>query len=381
MNTLDLTDTELAQRGARWTVREILQQPDVWREALTALSRNGRALGFVDAQLATPGLRIILTGAGTSAFIGECLAPALGQASGCRIDAIATTDIVSQPQKYLAAAIPTLVVSFARSGNSPESVAAVQLADQFIDDCRHLVVTCNADGALARQVSARDDAKNGVIVLPDATHDRSFAMTSSFTTMLLVTAYCFGATRHTDALIEAAQEALALAQERSAGWVGRFDRVVYLGANELKGLAREAALKLLELSDGQVVSFFDSPLGFRHGPKTLVNERTLVVLFLSADAYTRRYDMDLLRELRADARAGQVVAIGAFGNELPANDSMLDLPGAQGLTDLELVPLYVLFAQWFAVQQSLALGLTPDNPSVSGTVNRVVQGVTIHAIP
>ena len=380
MPFLDWTDTELEQRGALSTVREIAQQPVVWAEALSALDSNGDARRFIKAQLATAGLRIILTGAGTSAFIGECLAPAIGLACGRRVEAIATTDIVGGPELYLARDLPTLVVSFARSGNSPESIAAVQLADRFVADCRHLIITCNADGELARQMSRRDESKCLAVVLPDATHDRGFAMTSSFTTMLLAAARCFGAVEHADVLYGAARRLMHQVPVQSAAWVGRFDRVVYLGANELKGLAREASLKLLELTDGQVVSLFDSPLGFRHGPKTIVNESTMVVLFLSSDPYTRKYDLDLLRELRKDGRAGKVLAIGALGRDLEAGVDTIDLAGTQSLSDIELAPLYILFAQWFALQQSLALGLTPDSPSVSGTVNRVVQGVTIHPV-
>ena len=380
MPFLDWTDSELEQRGARWTVREIMQQPAVWAEALQALGDDAGLRAFIDAQLATPRLRVIFTGAGTSAFIGECLAPAIGAATGLRVEAIATTDIVGGPGLYLAGDLPTLLVSFARSGNSPESVAAVQLADRFIKDCRHLVITCNADGELAREMARRDESKCRPVLLPDATHDRSFAMTSSFTTMLLVAAQCFGVAKRADILVAAAQRLMQQLPTQCAQWVGHFERVVYLGANGLKGLAREAALKLLELSDGRIVSLCDSPLGFRHGPKTIVNGATMVVLFLSSDPYTRKYDLDLLRELRADGRAGKVLAIGTLGGDLRADLDTFDLAGAQGLSDVELAPLYILFAQWFALQQSLALGLTPDNPSVSGMVNRVVQGVTIHPV-
>lgn len=380
MPLTDMTDAELEQRGARWTVREIMHQPAVWAEALQALGDNVGVQRFIAAQLAAPNLRIVLTGAGTSAFIGECLAPAIGAATGLRVEAIATTDIVSGPGLCLAEDVPTLLVSFARSGNSPESVAAVQLADRFVKDCRQLVITCNANGELAREMARRDGTKCRAVVLPDATHDRGFAMTSSFTTMLLVAARCFGIAQHADMLTAAARRLMPQVPQQCALWVGRFERVVYLGSNELKGLAREAALKLLELSDGRIVSLHDSPLGFRHGPKTIVNGATLVVIFLSSDPYTRKYDLDLLRELRADGRAGKVLVMGALGDDLMADGDTLDLAGAQGLTDVELAPLYILFAQWFALQQSLALGLTPDNPSVCGTVNRVVQGVTIHPV-
>ena len=123
----------------------------------------------------------IMTGAGTSAFIGECLAPYLGACLPCRVEAIPTTDLVAAPSLYFEAETPTLLVSFARSGDSPESVAALELAERSVHGMHHLAITCNRDGALARRIGA---AGNGMaLLLPAETNDRGFAMTSSFTGM------------------------------------------------------------------------------------------------------------------------------------------------------------------------------------------------------
>ncbi len=376
--------------GAEWTAREIAQQPAAWArvQALVAAQAEpgGITPGLVARWLATPQLRIVLTGAGSSAFVGQCLAPALMRHTGRRVEAVATTDLVAGPHLHFQRAVPTLLVSFARSGSSPESVAALDLADAFVDDCHHLVITCNPDGLLHRWAQGRANAHT--LLLPPETHDRGFAMTSSFTSLLLAAAQVFGLiapapvgepaiSRATARLLD---EGLGLAQ----GLVARgFERVVYLGSNELQGLAREAALKLLELSDGRVVASHDSPLGFRHGPKTIVNDKTLVVVFVSNDPYTRRYDLDLLRELRQDGRAGRVLAITAqalAGDDARDADDVL-LAGLAQASDLALAFPCVAFAQRFALLQSLRLGLTPDNPSVSGTVSRVVRGVNIHPFP
>jgi tagatose-6-phosphate ketose/aldose isomerase len=161
----------------------------------------------------------------------------------------------------------------------------------------------------------------------------------------------------------------------------QFERVVYLGSNELKGLAREAALKMLELTDGRVVSLAEAPLGFRHGPKTILNGSTLVVVFLSNDAHTRRYDLDLLAELRRDCVAGRVIALSSqlddrHADTVVVGDSVHQSPAA--LSDLELCLPYVVFAQTLATLRSLSLGVSPDKPNSAGTVNRVVQGVSIY---
>ncbi|MBW8844799.1 MAG: SIS domain-containing protein [Burkholderiales bacterium] len=386
MTLLHLDPTDLDHRGAAHTAREIAHQPAVWQAVFEQVQAERPQLdAFLQPLLALPDLRIVLTGAGSSAFIGQCLAPALlrllGQRPGIRVEAVATTDIVSSPEQCLQPEVPTLLVSFARSGNSPESLAAVELADRFVAHSFHLVVTCAADGTLNRRMADRADAH--VLLLPDATHDRAFAMTSSFSGMLLAAAWAFGlALPPVAALAQAAQTLAEGETDRLYALAEQpFERVVFLGSNTLLGLAREAALKMLELTDGKLVALADSTLGFRHGPKTILNDCTLVVILLSNDAYTRRYDLDLLHELRREGLA-RVLALGTLpldGVQAPhADDVHLALPAAA--PDLALAPVALVFAQCLALLTSLQLGITPDNPSASGTVTRVVSGVTIHPV-
>ena len=146
---LELIADQSAKQGGEATAREIAQQPAVWREVNDLLaSRRDDIDAFLRPLLADPGLRVVLTGAGTSAFAGEILAPALSRRTGRRVDAIATTDIVSNPEECFADDRPTLLVSFARSGNSPESVAATEFADRLLSGCHHHVLTCDRSGRL-----------------------------------------------------------------------------------------------------------------------------------------------------------------------------------------------------------------------------------------
>jgi tagatose-6-phosphate ketose/aldose isomerase len=375
-----LPAAELESRGAGWTAREIAQQPEVWTEVGAVVARSRETLDrFLHPLAGNPHLRIVLTGAGTSAYIGDCLAPALSARLRRRVEAIATTDLLSGPDLRLPSDGPTLLVSFARSGNSPESVAAVELAERLLAGrVFHLVITCNADGALASR--ARRQANALVLLMPEAAHDRGFAMTSSFSAMLVAGALAFRLigddAPHRLAL--AAGEFLGPATALSGRLVTRgFERVVYLGSNELRGLASEAALKLLELTDGRVVAASDSSLGFRHGPKTIINGRTLVVVMLSNNDYARAYDVDLLLELEREDRAGGLLALAGRQDGIGGVEKLI-IPGMRQAPDLELAPLFVMFAQGYALLQSLELGLTPDRPDPAGTVNRVVQGVTIH---
>lgn len=373
----------LEARGGLWTAREIAQQPQMLRETQSLLmARRDEITAFLKPVLAPANARIILTGAGTSAFIGECLAPVLATQLKRRVEAIATTDLACAPQLYFEKDTPTLLVSFGRSGNSPESLAAVELADRFVSTLCHLVITCNDDGALARY-AAQD--RGLTILLPEATHDRSFAMTSSFSCMTYAALSALSGVDtfepRIDAIATAVQsvisdysEAMKLAADQG------FERIVYLGSHIFKGLARESGLKLLELTNGALVTMFDSPLGFRHGPKTIVNNKTLVVVFFSNDAYTRCYDADLLEELLRDGDAAGVIAITAQdGVGLGAADTV-QVRGLEGAGDADLLFPYIVAPQIFAFYQSLRHGLTPDKPNASGTVNRVVQGVRIHAL-
>ena len=365
--------------GSEATVREITQQPDVWLEASTGIAARREEIdAFLAPLLARPELRIVLTGAGTSAFIGEIAAPALTRTLRRRIDAVATTDIVSNPHESFAEDVPLLLVSFARSGNSPESVAATELADQSLAEVHHLVITCDETGELYRR--HHDRASSLTILMPLRSNDEGFAMTSSFSSMLLSVLLILGGAD--DAAVQAlAAGATTILDQREVDIRALAnegcERVVYIGSGPLTGLARESALKLLELTAGRIVTYYDSALGFRHGPKAVVDDSTLVVVYLSSDPYTRRYDLDIVTELRATLSPERVIAISS---EPVADATAYDwvLPELAGLDDAQLAIGYVLVAQLLGLSYSLQLGATPDNPFPSGTVNRVVQGVRIH---
>jgi tagatose-6-phosphate ketose/aldose isomerase len=382
---LELSETALKRAGGLWTAREIEQQPASWLRTQNVIREHAASITlFLEPLLSRPDLRIILTGAGSSAFIGECLAPLLLRRLDRRVEAIATTDLLSGPRQYLQPDVPTLLVSFGRSGSSPESVAVVDLTERLLRDCHQLVFTCNEQGTLYRR--CRERANSLAILLPPETHDQSFAMTSSFTAMMLAASLVFDDPNDGEGdtvvqVVRATQEFLAQHNSTLRTLAAEsYSRVVYLGSNGFKALAREAALKLMELSDGKVVAAFDSPLGFRHGPKTIITGDTLVFVFVSNDPYTRRYDLDMLRELRADGRAGKIIAVSAQPHDSEEQGEHLRVAGLAEAADGELYFPYIVCAQLYAFHRSLALGNTPDQPSSSGTVTRVVHGVTIHTL-
>jgi D-galactosamine 6-phosphate deaminase/isomerase len=374
--------TDGRRAGRLATAAEIRQQPRIWQlVAREAEQRRSSADGFVRRVLSDQRARVIISGAGTSAFAGQVLAPALTGRLHRRVDAVATTDIVSSPRQVLGEDVPTLLVSLARSGDSPESTAATALADELLSSVRHVVITCNRHGRLAKAHADRTGSL--VVLMPAAANDRGFAMTSSFTSMLLAAQLTLDPDGpgggHVDRLGAAAEQLLAERAGQLAGLAARrYRRVVYLGSGALTGLAREAALKLLELTAGQIVSYWDSPLGFRHGPKAVLGGGTLCVVFVSTDPYSRRYDQDIADELRRALGDEHVVEVSAHRGDGRPAWSIGDLGHVPD--SLAALP-YAVLAQQFALLASLELGLTPDNPFPSGELSRVVRGVDIYPLP
>jgi len=382
MDANPLPDLTAWQRlGGRDTAEEINQQPALWGELANTLDQTRERLDrFLGDWLQQPGHRVIFTGAGSSGFIAEMVADQINALWPAEVRAIHTTTLLTHPTLYLERERPTLLVSFARSGSSPESVAAVELVREAVTTTRFLDITCNPDGELARRGHGRADTFT--LLMPAASCDRAFAMTSSLTCMQLAALAAFDNSawaqrlEHLRTLATLGRQALAQWQAPVAALAQRaYSRVIYLGSGPFEALAREAALKVLELTAGRVPALANTPLGFRHGPKSLLDADTLVVMFRSAQPLARLYEQDLLDELRRDGIAGQVLSVGPRANDGAPIDFTLPVPT---LPDAWLAPVWLIMAQRYALERSAALGFTPDNPFPDGTVNRVVKGVTIH---
>ena len=383
---LDYTKEDLLELGAEITTREIYQQPQVWQTAFENYKAQADEiaafLNNIDEKYDY--IKVILTGAGTSAYVGETLLPYFRKIYDERkwnFNAIATTDIVANPLAYLHKEVTTILVSFARSGNSPESVAAVDLAKDIVKELYQITITCAAEGKLAQQ--AHGDERNLLLLQPAPSNDAGFAMTSSFTSMMLTALLVFAKTdlvtkeEKISALIALSQEMLDSAAAIQKMVSLDYNRVIYLGAGPFFGLAHEAQLKILELTAGQVATMYESPVGFRHGPKSLVNEKTVVVVFGSTDSYTKLYDLDLVREVAGDEIARKVILLTDQKEDLE-NVEQVILSSQYLVDDVYRVFPYIVYGQLFALLTALKVKNRPDTPSPTGTVNRVVQGVIIH---
>ena len=380
---------------ANYTYDEIHQQPAMWRKELKALLANKAEVSAFMHKYLTPDTDVVLTGAGTSAFIGDALLPVM-RGMWRNVRSVPTTDLITHSEYLLDKERPLLLVSFARSGNSPESVGAVNLANKLCKNVAHVYITCNKNGKLAKQANGEngDATLNGgkenilLLLLPEETDDKSLAMTSSFSTMLL-TCLMLG---HIDTLEQDADEIEKTAKnaeavineyEEKLKGIGErpFERGVFLGSGALKGIAEECHLKLQELTDGAVVCKFDSFLGFRHGPKAVVNDKSLVVYLMTDKEDVQRYERDLVKQVDANNNpVAQVIVIAGKEPELPGvkADLVVKMPFGPKENDFYGIVPYVLVGQLLGFYASKAHGLNPDAPSVSGNIHRVVEGVTIY---
>ena len=377
---LALASNEQQIQGYADTLREILQQPVTWTNTAHLLADAGVREALQSA-LSAPPAHVVLTGSGSSMYIGECLAPLLQRGLGVPVQAIAAGTLLTHWREVLPQG-DGLLISLARSGDSPESGSVVSRLLADAPGYRHLVITCNADGKLA--TGFRHDARVSVLLLDERTNDRSLVMTSSFTNLLLAgMGLAFAA--HPDwisATNRLGQTVVNIFNEctDAVAAIARsgFRKVVYLGSGGALGAAHESALKMLEMTGGAVATVAETYLGLRHGPMSGLTKDTLLVGFLSSDPGVRGYEVELLQELSRKQLGLTRVLVGeAIASEwLGPNDVAVELAGLDRFGDALPLIADVVVGQLLAFFVCLALGGTPDTPS-QGVLTRVVEGFSI----
>ena len=365
--------------GYGHTLVEICQQPLLWADtARRAIQMNDRL-----AELLKGAQWVMIAGSGSSQYAGECVHPALQGEVGIPVLTAGGGWLLLEGLRGIPPSRPGLLVSLARSGDSPESAGVVELYLETAPWVRHLVITCNGDGQLATRF--RDGERVTVLMLDARTNDRSLVMTSSFTNMAIA-ARALGWLGRADTLestvklLSGACRHLLLhhAQQIASVARGCFSRAVYLGSGCRFGAARESALKMLEMNAGTIPTLAETYLGLRHGPMCLIDGETLVVCFLSSDPLARAYEEDLIAELQCKQIGARRLIVG---EDIPqalvdANDVALEIPGLAALGDDNVAVLDVVAGQLLAFFRCLAGGLKPDMPS-SGVISRVVNGFTV----
>ena len=390
MNNFFGIDKETLEKKKSFnTAKEILQQPKLWKETLEIFRNSEKSLKEYFKKIGFgKEFDIVFTGAGTSEYVGNILEPLLNKNETGEFKSIATTDILNNPLSYMKKNKKTLVVSFARSGDSPESAGVIDIADKLIDEVYHLFITCNKDGALAKRAVGNE--KIFLLLMPEESNDKGFAMTSSFSCMLLSGILAFS--KNSEEVIEEMLKIIDIAEKELKNKYVEIKeiaeqehkRIVVLGSGILKGLAQELSLKVMELSAGKVVSVSNTTLGFRHGPKAIVNNETIVFELINQDEYAVKYDEGLLEEMSEDKSADKLIAYNISSNDLIEESTYkvikLDETDRQKIKNRELASLfiYLIYGQIYAFFKSQYLGNTTDNPFPSGEVNRVVKKFKVH---
>ena len=384
---LGLPEGQKRELGVEHTAGEIRQQPKSWPRTL-ALCRQRQAelRAFLAGQA---GLPVLLAGAGTSDFIGRSVERLLEQRWHAPVRAVASTELLTGMDDWVRTDSGALCISFSRSGDSSEGVAVIEEMSRRFPRVAHLVITCNAQGAMAKL--AQDHPQSYALVLDPATNDRGLAMTSSYSNMVVAgqaLAYLDdldGYGRMLEQLAQSAESVLPRAADAAAKLAkSGFTRVCFLGSGALKATAAESALKVQELTAGRIFTMSQSFLGLRHGPLSFLDKQTLVVAYIASDAGTRSYECDLLRELR-EKQLGTIAATGfALTQEIREMAQVVLELGLEIRTGLHTPPdalrppLDVIFGQLLGLFFSLEAGLKPDTPSPSGAISRVVSHVKIH---
>ena len=368
------------------TAEEISKQPktwtDVWEEAY---NQQEDIKDFFNEIFKQKKFNIVLTGAGSSAFIGNVVTTTWKNIFDKPTQAIPTTDLVTHFTDYIHTGSTLLLISFARSGNSPESNAAIQLANSHCQQVFHLIITCNPDGKLAK-MEGRDNTY--VFLLPDGAEDKSLAMTNSFTSMtlaaMLIPQLLMGSDKNEiDQQIERlSQYGQKIVQDYADIFheisLNEFNKIVFLGSGSKWGIARESHLKVQELTDGKVVGKFDSFLGFRHGPKAIIDDQTLLVYLISNKQDVFQYEKDLISQIHAHDIGVTTLAITEKPYDIINTDYTVTIEKESYIDDNLWAIACTLPAQIIGFYKSLALNYDPDNPSPDGTISRVVEGVTIY---
>ncbi|HEX4227196.1 MAG TPA: hypothetical protein VHZ07_00900 [Bryobacteraceae bacterium] len=337
------------------TLSEIRQQPELWPGTLDRVAHRS---------VPVPPL---ITGAGTSAYAAASIAGAWpGARSIPATDLLLDSDPPLSPQGVL--------ISLSRSGNSSETVAAIAKIRRHYPHVKHLVITCNPRGHMAEMIGVDR------LQLDPRTNDQSLVMTSSFSNLVLAGLGLTGShqlVQHCREIARRAGNTLAELEARAEGIAqSKPRRVCVLASPSLFPLAREASLKILEMTAGQVVPLPETFLGLRHGPMSFLDRETLIVCFLSSEPHLRHYECDLLAELRVK-NLGRIVAITPLDLD-PALYDHLVVSLAPELPDPLRTPFDILFPQLLAYSLTLAIGADPDNPSPAGVITRVVEGVRIY---
>lgn len=335
----------------RHSLQEISSQPRAWSAALAAVRERGKD---IDALFRgrDPVEEVLVLGCGSSYYLSLSAAHSFQKFLGLPARAVPSSEAIFYPEAVYPRHRRLLVVGVSRSGETTETVVALRRA-AALSGVRLLSVSCRPDSGFA-------DLGGVHLALPES-DETSVVMTRSFSSMLLalqaVAALASGDARRLKVLasLPAAASSVLEAARPVAERLGAdrsLRRFVFLGSGPLYGIASEGMLKIKEMALTDSEAYHS--LEYRHGPKSIADEATLVVGLLSEAA--RDEEVKLLSELGSLGARNLVV-----GPAVNGADNLVPLPG-EGLDEWLRSPLAVIPLQLLACHRALSFGLDPDQP-------------------
>jgi glucosamine--fructose-6-phosphate aminotransferase (isomerizing) len=333
-------------------LQEIHTQPNAWAAVLGAARERAQSWQAFFAE--HRGDLTLFFGCGSTHYLSMTAAAVLQTLAGQPARAVPSAELFLFPETWLPTHVRVSGIALSRSGTTTETLrAADHLAQAY--QAELACVTCYHDTPLAERCSF-------TLISPQG-HEESVAQTRSFSSMLVgsiaLAALAAGQSDYLGQLasLPAMGQSLMQRHESLAEGLGRdanIAQVFFLGSGPRYGLACEAMLKLKEMSltTSEAYHFLE----FRHGPKSMVDQKTLVVGLLSESA--REAEAAVLREMKE--LGATLLVLSQAGGELDWADYHIAFEA--DLPELACLPLYLPVLQLFAYYRSVGKGLNPDAP-------------------
>lgn len=386
-NMMDLlSSTNRDERGLLYIPSEIAKQPEVWMETLEFFFKESKKIKkfLKKSKIQDDDTTIILTGLGSLEYVGATLVNLFRKNFGAsEVLSISSANILSSPRSFIKESRKYVIFHFSKSGSSPEAVFIYELIQKLSPKSYQVVITCNKEGNLLK--CASQDKSSLCILLPEKSYDKSYIMTSSFTSMVFA-GVCFTHIEKLDHLKSKLDTLSLIIEMINTKYFpliknlaeARSSRVLFLGDDSIFGAIKESSTRLIEMTQGAALSMAESFVGIRHGIISFFRrDKGLIISSLEDNnEYKFAYQRDVLKELLEKNQGKKFLLISSGEVDFEGEHIYKIQIGKVCGCIRPLVDLYI--SQIFSVFSSLAEGLKPDNPNSYTVVNKFNQNVSIY---
>ncbi|NMA65657.1 MAG: SIS domain-containing protein, partial [Clostridiaceae bacterium] len=296
---------------------------------------------------------LIFTGCGTSFYLAQTAAHVFSSYTGISAKAVPCSELYFSPEAFVKDK-KVLVLPITRKSYTTEVRMAIDKVRSF-PGVKSLAITCDKDS----------NKYNDYYILSPVSAEDSVIMTRSFTSMVylavVMAMYVAGKKNEIEAMSEyekVAEDMLAKMDALAKKIVEEHPNLnlfITLGQGAFYGVANECMNKIKEMSLSNSEAYYS--LEYRHGPMSLVDENTLIVILAGKD--TVEYEAKLLTQLKGYGAV--TVGIGENSSEKMA-DAHYKLDLDYGFNDAQYAPLVGFIGQFLGYYLALKKGLNADAP-------------------